>query len=103
MIQEQISELETCSDLKAANIPRMIGLCNTLQKLSASVRKKTCISGKKYQKDFAPAFFGVTPRWSEPDRLPPAQLPKLRSGLIAAGLRPRAEDEADRKLCYNRN
>lgn len=43
-------------------------------------------------------IFGVTPRWPEPDRLPPAQLTNLRSRLIAAGLRPRAGDEPDRKL-----
>ncbi len=43
-------------------------------------------------------IFGVTPRWPEPDRLPPAQLTSLRSRLIAAGLRPRAGDEEDRKL-----
>jgi len=43
-------------------------------------------------------IFGVTPRWPEPDRLPPAQLTNLRSRLMAAGLRPRAGDEADRKL-----
>ena len=43
-------------------------------------------------------IFGVTPQWPEPDRLPPAQLTNLRSRLIAAGLRPRAGDEADQKL-----
>jgi hypothetical protein len=43
-------------------------------------------------------IFGVTPRWPEPDRLPPAQLTNLRSRLMAAGLRPRAGDEEDRKL-----
>ena len=43
-------------------------------------------------------IFGVTPRWPEPDRLPPAQLANLRSRLMAAGLRPRTGDEADRKL-----
>ncbi|MGP0043506.1 MAG: potassium channel family protein [Syntrophobacteraceae bacterium] len=43
-------------------------------------------------------IFGVTPRWPEPDRLPPAQLTNLRSRLIASGLRPKAGDEADRKL-----
>src|SRR5208282_1750404 len=31
-------------------------------------------------------IFGVTPRWPEPDRLPPAQLTNLRSRLMAAGL-----------------
>jgi hypothetical protein len=43
-------------------------------------------------------IFGVTPRWPEPDRLPPAQLTNLRSRLMAAGLEPRAGDEADLKL-----
>ncbi len=43
-------------------------------------------------------IFGVTPRWPEPDRLPAAQLTNLRSRLMAAGLRPRTGDEADRKL-----
>ncbi|MGO9019686.1 MAG: potassium channel family protein [Syntrophobacteraceae bacterium] len=43
-------------------------------------------------------IFGVTPQWPDPDRLPPAQLENLRSRLEAAGLRPRAGDEADRKL-----
>ena len=43
-------------------------------------------------------IFGVTPRWPDPDRLPPAQLENLRSRLMAAGLRPRVGDEADRKL-----
>ncbi|SPJ14506.1 Ion transport 2 domain protein (fragment) [Syntrophobacter sp. SbD2] len=43
-------------------------------------------------------IFGVTPRWPEPDRLPPAQLTNLRSRLIAAGLRPKAGDEADQRL-----
>ena len=43
-------------------------------------------------------IFGVTPRWPDPDRLPPAQLENLRSRLMAAGLRPHMGDEADRKL-----
>ena len=43
-------------------------------------------------------IFGVTPRWPDPDRLPPAQLENLRSRLVAAGLRPCMGDEADRKL-----
>jgi len=43
-------------------------------------------------------IFAVTPRWPEPDRLPAAQLSKLRSGLRAAGLRPHTGDEADQKL-----
>ncbi|MFZ0929846.1 MAG: potassium channel family protein [Syntrophobacteraceae bacterium] len=43
-------------------------------------------------------IFGVTPRWPEPDRLPPAQLANLRSRLMAAGLHPYVGDEADRKL-----
>jgi hypothetical protein len=43
-------------------------------------------------------IFGVTPRWPDPDRLPPVQLTNLRSRLIAAGLRPHMGDEADRKL-----
>jgi len=42
--------------------------------------------------------FGVTPRWPDPDRLPPIQLTNLRSRLTAAGLRPYMGDEADRKL-----
>ena len=43
-------------------------------------------------------IFGVAPRWPDPDRLPPVQLTNLRSRLTAAGLRPHAGDEADRKL-----
>jgi hypothetical protein len=43
-------------------------------------------------------IFGVTPRWPDPDRLPPVQLTNLRSRLTAAGLRPHTGDEADRKL-----
>jgi len=43
-------------------------------------------------------IFGVTPRWPDPDRLPPVQLTNLRSRLTAAGLRPRMGDEADQKL-----
>jgi hypothetical protein len=43
-------------------------------------------------------IFGVTPRWPDPDRLPPTQLTNLRSRLMAAGLRPRTGDEADLKL-----
>lgn len=43
-------------------------------------------------------IFGVTPRWPDPDRFPPAQRENLRSRLMAAGLRPHTGDEADRKL-----
>jgi hypothetical protein len=43
-------------------------------------------------------IFGVTPRWPDPDRLPPVQLTNMRSRLTAAGLRPHTGDEADRKL-----
>ncbi len=43
-------------------------------------------------------IFGVTPRWPEPDRLPPAQLANMRARLMAAGLQARTGDDADRKL-----
>ena len=33
-----------------------------------------------------------------PDRLPPEQLEKLRRTLVAAGMRPRQDEEADKKL-----
>ena len=38
-----------------------------------------------------------------PDRLPPEQLEKLRQTLIAAGLRPKQDDEADKKLLKMRS
>jgi hypothetical protein len=38
-----------------------------------------------------------------PDRLPPEQLGKLRQTLIAAGLRPKQDDEADKKLLKMRS
>ncbi len=43
-------------------------------------------------------IFGVTPRWPDPDRLPPIQLTNLRARLTEVGLRPQVGDEADRKL-----
>jgi hypothetical protein len=43
-------------------------------------------------------IFGVTPRWPDPDRLPPARLENLRSRLMGVGLRPYTGDEANRKL-----
>ncbi len=38
-----------------------------------------------------------------PDRLPPEQLDKLRQTLIGAGLRPKQDDEADKKLLKMRS
>ncbi len=43
-------------------------------------------------------IFKLQPRLLHPDRLPPEELANLRSGLVAAGLRPRTGEEADRKL-----
>jgi ion channel len=38
-----------------------------------------------------------------PDRLPPEQLEKLRRTLVAAGMRPKQDDEADKKLLKMRS
>jgi hypothetical protein len=38
-----------------------------------------------------------------PDRLPPEQLEKLRKTLVVAGMRPKQEDEADKKLLKMRS
>ena len=43
-------------------------------------------------------IFGTSPRLQCPDRLSPPELANMRSRLLAAGLRPMAGDEADRKL-----
>ncbi len=43
-------------------------------------------------------IFRLRPVWHHPDRLPPEVLAHLRSGLSAAGLRPRTDREAGLKL-----
>jgi hypothetical protein len=43
-------------------------------------------------------IFGLKPEIRSTDRLPPEKMKMMRSNLIAAGLRPKLGDEADRRL-----
>jgi hypothetical protein len=88
--QSWVAALAVILDTSAFVMVGLEGACSRQAQLTFAMARHAVV-------DLA-LIFGVTPRWPDPDRLPPIQLTNLRSRLMTAGLRPRTGDEADRKL-----
>jgi voltage-gated potassium channel Kch len=85
-----LAGLATILDTSAFVMVGLEGACTRQARLTFAMARHAVVD--------LSLIFGVTPRWPEPDRLPPDQLDKLRAKLMEAGLRPRMGDEADQKL-----
>jgi len=88
--QSWLAALAAMLDISAFVMVGIEGACVRQAQLTFAMARHTVVD--------LSLIFGVTPRWPEPDRLPPAALSNLRSMLLAADLRPTLGDEADLKL-----
>ncbi len=88
--QSWLGALTAILDACALNIMGLEGACERQAELTFAIARHTVVD--------LSTIFRQSPRESEMDRLPPAQLKFLRTALAASGLRLRDGEAADQKL-----
>jgi hypothetical protein len=88
--QSWIAALATILDVSAFVMVGLEGACVRQAQLTFAMARHAVVD--------LSLIFNVTPRWPDPDRLPPERLAHMRARLMAAGMRPHLGEEADRKL-----